>query len=87
MLKYGFTASTNKYIDPDKVIDRDLKVCPWLKVFNYNDRKLEITYIDEIHGDLWKRCVNMQQFALIYAGRLVDYCELIKEEQDNAQKA
>lgn len=24
-------------INPCKVIDRDLKVCPWLKVFNYNE--------------------------------------------------
>lgn len=72
-------------VDPYKVIDRDLKVCPWLKVFNYNERKCEVIYIDEIHGDLWKRYIGTAEFVLKYAGRLVDYYELIKEDKDNAQ--
>lgn len=83
MLKYGFnTGVTNPY----KVIDRDLKVCPWLKVFNYLEKSAEVIYIDEIHGDLWRRCITNANFILKYDGRLVRYNELIKEDKEDAQE-
>lgn len=80
--KYGFY---REFTDPSKYIDRDLKICPWLKVFGYNVKTLEVTYIDEIRGDLWKRVVNNSEFVLRYVGRLARYYELIKEDKDNAQ--
>ena len=74
-----------KIPDPNKVIDKELKVFPWLKVFGYNAKTLEVTYIDEIHGDLWRRCITNDYIVFRYVGRLTNYDELIKEDKDNAQ--
>jgi hypothetical protein len=71
-----------------KIIERDLKALPQLKVKAVDQRKLVVYYYDEIRQDIYMRYLNdylINNLALIYVGHVTEYND-IKLESDKEKE-
>nr|DAF39755.1 MAG TPA: Caspase 3 [Herelleviridae sp.] len=72
-------------INSNDVIEKDLQVLPWLKLYNFDACRLKATYIDEIRQDLYDRYISdKDMLVLYYVGHITYYHEVkLDKEKEN----